>query len=623
MWKNAAQYEYDGLNRVLGVKRCYGPALESVTTIVDDMVYNEVGNLQSMNYGNGFTQIFDYDTRNRMTMFTVKDTAGQQTMKQAYTYFKNGNRQKMVENDIRTTMYAYDGRNQLEDVIYPEGTETYAYDHSGNRTMFSGLSERHTYTMDTASDLLKEWNIYTVDGTALIRKTGFKYDNDGNVTQEILKTPGDVVIGKRDMDWDEQGRLLGISDTRVPGQVLASAYVYNETGWRTRKTETNWDGSATAVVDDIEYWYGAGTDALIEHDYVKNTDCAYFMLGSKKAARVERKMGAGQETVEYYHSDILGSSSQASNLAGNVVQESHYKPYGEILSQTGNSTNRYGFTGKERDAQSGLQYFGARYYDQRTGRWWGKDPVVGNTGSILSQNRFLYCENNPIKWIDVDGNEAENAEETIDESHTLEGSKFSLIFRYRQMILTYVLVYVNVRAVSGRSGEYQSKNLSETRYHGVYAGQGYTGGRFQSEDTRSIENRFRISARTNLDHATMMHDKACGKANRWRDKQLKALRKSGVTGIDEKRREKLIERGWIQRILKADSHLVKRLQNQVKQGMVKDLYTNGEYYYQEYAKRVRNAMIAIFKAKIQDDDRRLKEVQEELEKIEKDPKGGD
>ncbi len=76
--------------------------------------------------------------------------------------------------------------------------------------------------------------------------------------------------------------------------------------------------------------------------------------------------GSASANVHYYYSDHLGSTSVITDNSGAIQQESDYYPYGGEIPVTGGYTNTYKFTGKERDSESGLDNFGARYNAQET-----------------------------------------------------------------------------------------------------------------------------------------------------------------------------------------------------------------------------------------------------------------
>ena len=96
--------------------------------------------------------------------------------------------------------------------------------------------------------------------------------------------------------------------------------------------------------------------------------------------------------------------SEATDAAGNLVWKENYRPFGERLTNQVESTdNRQWFHGKAADADTGLQYFGARYYDPVLGRFMGVDPVGFQEDNIHSFNKYAYGNNNPYRFIDPDG----------------------------------------------------------------------------------------------------------------------------------------------------------------------------------------------------------------------------
>ena len=112
--------------------------------------------------------------------------------------------------------------------------------------------------------------------------------------------------------------------------------------------------------------------------------------------------------VYFYHSDHLGSASWITDKDGTPVQHLQYLPYGEpYIDQRAAGTTyreRFRFTGKERDEETGYGYFGARYMDHELMTMWlSVDPLADKYPSISPYN---YCAWNPIKLVDPDGNEA-------------------------------------------------------------------------------------------------------------------------------------------------------------------------------------------------------------------------
>ena len=107
--------------------------------------------------------------------------------------------------------------------------------------------------------------------------------------------------------------------------------------------------------------------------------------------------------IYFYHPDHLGSASWITNSQGQAVQYIHYMPYGELwVNQQANSYDeRFKFTGKERDAETGYDYFGARYYSSMLGHWLSVDKLADDYPHITPYAQSAW---NPIKYKDPDGN---------------------------------------------------------------------------------------------------------------------------------------------------------------------------------------------------------------------------
>ena len=124
--------------------------------------------------------------------------------------------------------------------------------------------------------------------------------------------------------------------------------------------------------------------------------------------------GTSGETITYIHTDIGGSPLAATDANGTVVWKESYRGYGQRWLYQGSSASQpQWFHGKEQDAATGWQYFGARYYDPAVGRFMGIDPVDFQDGNLHSFNRYAYGNNNPIRYLDPDGGYAEVALEAL------------------------------------------------------------------------------------------------------------------------------------------------------------------------------------------------------------------
>ena len=136
--------------------------------------------------------------------------------------------------------------------------------------------------------------------------------------------------------------------------------------------------------------------------------------------------GIGREATYYYHPDHLGSVSVVSNHRGEPYERVEYLPFGEIwIEETDPATGYipFRFTSKELDEETGLYYYGARYYEPTTSRWISPDPAGfelvnpmepdGEGGweakesysLIEAVNWYAYVSNNPVKYVDPSGND--------------------------------------------------------------------------------------------------------------------------------------------------------------------------------------------------------------------------
>lgn len=125
--------------------------------------------------------------------------------------------------------------------------------------------------------------------------------------------------------------------------------------------------------------------------------------------RVARKSTNG---VFYYFSDHLKTASVITDSAGNIKSESDFYPWGGELQFVNNDSNHYKFTGKERDSETQLDYFGARYYSNGLGRWVSADwsptaiPVpYADFHDPQSLNLYGFVGGNPASKADPDGHQ--------------------------------------------------------------------------------------------------------------------------------------------------------------------------------------------------------------------------
>ena len=136
----------------------------------------------------------------------------------------------------------------------------------------------------------------------------------------------------------------------------------------------------------------------------------HVFAGSEQVCTFETNsylMGGSDSTKVgyYYHQDNLNSSSALSDHSGNQIEVDSYYPFGRTNTaspQAGFQVSRR-FTGQVFDAESGLYYYNARYYDPELGRFIQPDDVIQDLSNPQSYNRYSYCVNDPLRYTDPTG----------------------------------------------------------------------------------------------------------------------------------------------------------------------------------------------------------------------------
>ena len=140
----------------------------------------------------------------------------------------------------------------------------------------------------------------------------------------------------------------------------------------------------------------------------------------------------------YYHPDHLGSSSYITNLDGEVVQHIEYVPFGEVFIEERNNTwnTPYLFNAKEYDEETGMYYYGARYYEPRISLWMSVDRFAEKYPSMSA---YQYCASSPLNYIDAKGDSI-----IIDPYGYIIGQRGQDNVVYRQQIRNNKIEYIPI-----------------------------------------------------------------------------------------------------------------------------------------------------------------------------------
>ncbi len=265
----------------------------------------------------------------------------------------------------------------------------------------------------------------------------YSYDKNGNMVGWQSKTTN----ASRTIIWNEENRVKSIADSGS-----ATEFLYDDSGERAVKggggNETvylnrfyslkNGDlgskhifAGETRVCTKIEKDGGSiqsgvpGAGAFLVSQGLQNALSRGNVQNKRGILRRLPGTGGTGTTIGtnppiekfefFYHGDHLGSSSFITDDAGAVYQHLEYFPYGETWVEDGGSGQMpmYRFTGKELDPETGLYYYGARYYDPVLSRWISTDPIdrFNAQSPPLGLNLYQYGLNNPVRLIDPTGRE--------------------------------------------------------------------------------------------------------------------------------------------------------------------------------------------------------------------------
>jgi RHS repeat-associated protein len=265
-----------------------------------------------------------------------------------------------------TSNYTYDPLYELTQVTQGANTtESYTYDPVGSRLSSLGLSP---YVNNTSNELTSTPN------------ASYAYDYNGNTTSKTVSS------GTTNYTWDYENRLASVTLAGTGGSIT---FKYDPLGRRIQKVFTQNSTSTT-----INYLYD-GSNAVVDIDQNGNVLARYAETQDIDEPLAELRSG----TTSYYEADGLGSVTSLSNGAGAIANTYAYDSFGNVTASTGSITNRFQYTAREFDSESGLYYYRARYYDSLIGRFTSEDPLRFHGGL----NYYRYVFNHAVNYRDPDG----------------------------------------------------------------------------------------------------------------------------------------------------------------------------------------------------------------------------
>lgn len=384
-------YEYDALNRVTRITQS-GADVDNKRV---DFAYNALGQYTQLQR---FADLvgtrlvarsnYTYDALNRLTGLHHRNTANVDLAFFDYEYDAQSRITRITDID-GVTDYAYDDRDQLTGADHTAAglpDETYTYDANGNRV--SSSLHGNGYITGVNNRLLS-------DGTY-----NYAYDGEGNLVRRIEIATG----AYREFTWDYRNRLVAVVDKTVVNV-------------ETQRVEFRYDALNRRIAKAVDTTPLDAVDAVVEHYLYDRQDVLLDFVdadGSGAAAAIltrrylhgpaiDQVLAQDDDaaSVHWHLSDHLGTIRELVSDTGAVVTHLMYDSYGTVIVDTNPSVNtRYRFTGREFDAESGLHYYRARYFDSTTGQFISEDPIgfVGGQTDL-----YGYVGNSPNRFSDPSG----------------------------------------------------------------------------------------------------------------------------------------------------------------------------------------------------------------------------
>ncbi len=327
-----------------------------------DYEYYDTGLVKSLTYPNGLKTEYIYDNIGRVTsMLTTKGSTTINSL--SYTYDNNGNILTYTRDGDVTT-YTYDSLDRLLTATYSNSTSvTYTYDALNNltkETFSNGDVKEYFYN--------KFYQLTEIKLNGTVTDT-YTYNDTGAVTSH----------NEESFTYNEWDKLSAYSDG-----TNTYSYKYDVNGIRTQK-------------NNKQYIVDVNNNVVAETD---NTGAISSEILWGNGKPIARKVGSAWY---YYIYNAHGDVIALVNESGVVENTYEYDAWGTILTKTGSIDNPIKYAGEYYDEELDMYYLRARYYDPQIKRFTSYDIEEGEILNPLDMNRYVYCRNNPIKYVDPTG----------------------------------------------------------------------------------------------------------------------------------------------------------------------------------------------------------------------------
>lgn len=424
-------YTYDGLYRLATATGTYTGADNKSASDTLAMGYDNMHRIKSksqhltqdnvqfngtLNVGYDLTYTYGSEEGKKFQLESVKDVnyrteetpEGQQIENgHVYSYDKNGNLVYVNTNRVMTDGHRdnsvgerkliWDEENRLLAVDDNGFVSNYWYDADGERTVKTSGESDQVYVngvFSGGSTNTAKFSLYV--SPYLVANQGGRYTKHIYAgSQRIVSKVGDFA------SYGSDPRRIEYAGANTDGlsvdykskyaaqqQVIKDNYKFFDVPYNGTDNDNYADGEGFCCND------GSMEAAVAE-----------ARKAQTRAVSRSFKDPDNYENLQFfYHPDHLGSSSFITNLDGEVVQHIEYVPFGEVFIEERNNVwnTLYLFNAKEFDEETGMYYYGARYYDPRLSLWMSTDPMQEKYSHI---NTYCYAFNNPLNFVDLHGME--------------------------------------------------------------------------------------------------------------------------------------------------------------------------------------------------------------------------
>ena len=466
-------YTYDGLYRLDTATGTYTGADNKSASYTLAMGYDNMHRIKSkrqhltqdnvqfngtLNVGYDLTYTYGSEAGKKFQLESVKDVnyrteetpEGQQIENgHVYSYDKNGNLVYVNTNRVMTDGHRdnsvgerkliWDEENRLLAVDDNGFVSNYWYDADGERTVKTSGESDQVYVngvFSGGSTNTAKFSLYV--SPYLVANQGGRYTKHIYAgSQRIVSKVGDFA------SYGSDPRRIEYAGANTDGlsvdykskyaaqqQVIKDNYKFFDVPYNGTDNDNYADGEGFCCND-------GSMEAAV----------AQARKAQTRAVSRSFKDPDNYENLQFfYHPDHLGSSSFITNLDGEVVQHIEYVPFGEVFIEERNNVwnTPYLFNAKEFDEETGMYYYGARYYEPRLSLWMSTDPLATyspfndenyidgehNNGVFngMNNNPYIYCYQSPVKLFDPNGKQVIAVHGTFSNAETWENP--DAIFNY-------------------------------------------------------------------------------------------------------------------------------------------------------------------------------------------------